>query len=355
MAKLSIAIILAAAAIAPIVAEPVQEADGLFERAESEEGASTARTSHRHRNRVTRFGPIFSSPTSPSFGHGPVVPFRGNPGLRFGHGPVVNGGYKGLRPQPVPARVGGLLRPASRGLGPREFDESEDMFEREFEDTEFDARDFEDELDGLVERAESEEGASSPRPLRMGRRIPISPMLRFGHGPVIPPTFKGIRPLHNGFTGILPPRPRIRVGGVMRRGSASRGLGPREFDESEDMFEREFEDTEFDARDFEDEFDGLVERAESEEGASSPSPLRMGRPSRSPTRLHFGHGPVMNGGYKGLHPQRPRMRVGGVNRRGSASRGLGPREFDESDDIFEREFEDTEFNARDFDDELYLD
>ena len=41
MAKLSIAIILAAAAIAPIVAEPVQEADGLFERAESEEGAST--------------------------------------------------------------------------------------------------------------------------------------------------------------------------------------------------------------------------------------------------------------------------------------------------------------------------
>ena len=64
----------------------------------------------------------------------------------------------------------------------------------------------------------------SSRPLRMGRRIPISPMLRFGHGPVIPPTFKGIRPLHNGFTGILPPRPRIRVGGVMRRGSASRGL-----------------------------------------------------------------------------------------------------------------------------------
>ena len=72
----------------------------------------------------------------------------------------------------------------------------------------------------------------------------------------------------------------------------------------------------------------------------------------------------MNGGYKGLHPQRPRIRVGGVNRRGSASRGLwvhishksiwkevsdslqcsGPREFDESEDMmFEREFEDTEF------------
>jgi len=35
---------------------------------------------------------------------------------------------------------------------------------------------------------------------------------------------------------------------------------------------------------------------------------------------------------------------------------VGPREFDDSElDLFERDFEEVEFDARDFDDDLYLD
>jgi hypothetical protein len=41
--------------------------------------------------------------------------------------------------------------------------------------------------------------------------------------------------------------------------------------------------------------------------------------------------------------------------RGPPKSGLAAREYAEFDDMFERDFEDVEFDARDFDDELYLD
>jgi len=78
-------------------------------------------------------------------------------------------------------------------------------------------------------------------------------------------------------------------------------------------------------------------------------------------RLHYGVNrlPVVDRPFNGFTPQRPRIGLASGNaiprRLGPARHGVVAREYAEFDDMFERDFEDVEFDARDFDDELYLD
>jgi len=216
--KLSIAFVLAAATIAPIVAQPIcdgrdlagnvgrsscphhphhqgvaipeqssleptsdtplpsrreyDEFEEMFERADPEVVDSTySPNSFPHFNGALRSGPgpavfrpnsgPFTSPTRlrlPFTSHGPVVhrPFNGftSPRLHYGLNriPVVDRPFNGFTPQrprfglasgnAIPRRLG----PARHGVVAREYAEFDDMFERDFEDVEFDARDFDDEL-----------------------------------------------------------------------------------------------------------------------------------------------------------------------------------------------------------------
>jgi len=113
---------------------------------------------------------------------------------------------------------------------------------------------------------------------------------------------------------------------------------------------------EIDAR----EFDDLFERQDSEgaESSANASPLpnlkRFGRrPFKGlPPRLGHGLRP-----FRGLPSRRPGSGIGpALPRHRPVRRRIGPREYAESDELFERDFEDfEEFDARDFDDELYLD
>jgi len=84
-------------------------------------------------------------------------------------------------------------------------------------------------------------------------------------------------------------------------------------------------------------------------------PFRVGHgPALLPftrPKLPFGHGPV-------VPFRRPRMQFGPgpvVLRHGPARTEVVAREYAEFDDMFERDLEDVEFDARDFDDGLYLD
>jgi len=138
------------------------------------------------------------------------------------------------------------------------------------------------------------------------------------------------------------------------------------------------------------EFDDLFERQDSEgaesSGSTSPHPLRFGpgpvrlpnggafpphrvrlghgvplvhRPFKGfpPHRLRLGHGLLGHRPFRGLSSRRPGSGIGpALLRHGPARRRVGPREYAESDELFERDFKDfEEFDARDFDDELYLD
>jgi len=188
--KLSIAFVLAASAIAPIVAQPMRVSEGhefvdnvghcrhhgshgrvvhsepeivareyaefedMFERDDSEDPPVInvpyfnhpfpfGPGSHRSHPRF-HFGPgLVNPPNRQDLGYGSRPRFR----FPFNHGPVV---FPGRRPTLNSPRFGlgvPLIshRPFRR-IGPREYAETDDMFERDFEDVEFDARDFDDEL-----------------------------------------------------------------------------------------------------------------------------------------------------------------------------------------------------------------
>jgi len=305
--KLSIAFVLAAAAIAPIAAQPVHESHefadnvdhqphhhhnhhhhqhhhqrvanpeqassertydaekvareypengSLFERADTEEGESRASTLP-HFNSPLRFGlGTVPRPNRGHFGHGPVVPrpFNGpgSHGLHFGPGPVVLRPLNRLTPQELRNDLKTVLRPARRRVTAREYPELEEMLERDFEDVEFDAREY-PEINDLFERADAEvhhfddpetiqklrDRINRPRFGRPRDTIPRPNGGQIGHGPVVhhfddPETIKKLRDIFN----------HHRFGG--RRVSA------REYPESEEMFGRDFEDAELDARDYDD-------------------------------------------------------------------------------------------------------
>jgi hypothetical protein len=148
------------------VAREYAESDDMFERAETEDVASSANTFPRLSNtfpsprlkailQANHHGPLVRRPFTshgPRIGRGHLIhrPFKGFSGLRFGHG-VPSRPFNGLQ-RPRFGQIGPSLRPkflraaSRRGIAPREYAESDDMFERDLEDFELDARDFDDEL-----------------------------------------------------------------------------------------------------------------------------------------------------------------------------------------------------------------
>jgi len=291
--KLSIALVLAAAAVAPVVAQPIHEGDEFASNVVHLPHHHHHHHGHNHHHQSAT--PVEHSSLEPTSRHDTIPPLspreyyaeefevRGlfddsepeTPGtsrasrrrLRFGTGPVGLGqGLLGHRPfpfngihhrGPVMLRHGLARHKIGHKIGPREFTESEEMLERDFDDSEPEiaTREFDD----LFERQESEGAESSPSTSRRPLRFSPGPV-RLGHGlPRVHRPFKGLPPrlglgllghriphrLHSGF-GLGPVN--------LRQGrSARRAIGPREFTESEEMLERDFEDIEdFDARELDD-------------------------------------------------------------------------------------------------------
>lgn len=263
--KLSIAFILAAATIAPIVAQPIREGHEL--------AGNVGHCPHHHHHHQGVAIPEQSSlePTSErvlaqehiALAHDKVLAQEGKV---LGHRPVVHSEPEILA---------------------REYDEFDGMFERA--DPE--------EVESMISKTLPHfNGAmrSSPGPVVFhpngGPFMPpfghgpairrpfnglTSPRLPFGHwhGPVVRRPFNGLtshRPpfdlgrspvVDRPFNGLTPPSRRLRSGfglgpAILRLGPARHGapVVAREYAEFDDMFERDFEDgVEFDARDFDDE------------------------------------------------------------------------------------------------------
>jgi len=133
-----------------------REFDDMFERdLEGESGGNGGAKRVQFRNSL----PLIRGPEIPGGSH--RFPAISNPSSfwrpGWGHGPVVHRPSIGLGgPGPVHLGLGGpgpvrlpMIRapvPATRELTTRGYDESDDLFERDFEDVEFDARDFDEEL-----------------------------------------------------------------------------------------------------------------------------------------------------------------------------------------------------------------
>jgi len=159
--KLSIAFVLAASAIAPIVAQPMRVSEGhefVDNVGHCRHHGSHGRVVHSEPEIVAReyaeFEDMFERDDSedppvinvPHFIH----PFPFGPGSHprfrypFSHGPVF---FPGRRPMINSPRFGlGVPHRPFKRIGPREYAETDDMLERDIEDVEFDARDFDDEL-----------------------------------------------------------------------------------------------------------------------------------------------------------------------------------------------------------------
>jgi len=276
-----------------------------------------------------------------------------------------------LTPQELRNDLRTALRPARRRVTAREYPELEEMFGRDFEDVEYDAREY-PEINDLFERADAEEGKSRASTLPQAR---FNSPFRFGlgtvprpnrgqNGPVVhhsddPET---IQKLHDIFN-------HHRFGG--RRVSA------REYHESEEMFGRDFEDVEFDAREYP-EINDLFERADAEGGKSRAStPFhwhsddpetfqklrdhlnrpRFGRPRDTvprPNGGQIGHGPVVHWHWHSDDPETFQKLRDHLNRPRFGRPRVSAREYPESEEMFRRDFEDVELDARDYDD-LYLD
>jgi len=283
--KLSIALVLAATAIAPVVAQPIREGDEFasnvlhlphhhhHHHGHHHHHQSATPVEHSSLESTSRHDTI--PPLSPREYYGEEFEIRGlfddsepeTPGtsrasrrrLRFGTGPVRLGhGLLGHRPFNGIPHGGPVMLShglARHKIGRREFTESEEMLDRDFDDSEPEiaTREFDD----LFERQESEGVESSPSTSRRPLRFAPGPV-RLRHGPAIHRPFKGLPPrLGQGLLGLRIPRLRTGFGlgpvNIRQGRPARHAIGPREFSESEEMLERDFEDIEdFDAREFDD-------------------------------------------------------------------------------------------------------
>jgi len=328
--KLSIALVLAAAVIAPVVAQPIREGDDFASNVVHHDLPHHHHHHHGHHHHHQSATPVEHSLLESTSRHDTIPP---------------------LSPREYYAEefeVRGLFDDSEPEIATREFD---DLFERqESEGAESSA----DTLPHSLRFGRRPNGgAFTPHRVRLGRPFRgISP--RLGHGLGGP--FNGFP--HRGF-GHGPV--------MLRHGPARRRIGPREFNESEEMFERNFDDSETEIATRE--FDDLFERQESGGAVSSPRTSR-GLSRFGPGSIPLGHGPAVHRPFKGLPPllglslHIPRLGsgsgfgLGPVNLRQGrpARRAIGPREFTESEEMLERDFEDIEdFDARELDDDLYLD
>jgi hypothetical protein len=279
--KLSIAFALAAATIAPILAQPLGEAHEIT-------GNVDHLPSHLHHERI----PVQSLLEGDNkLGHKHKTHSR--------HGKALEKHKSLLHKDHIPAKENKILGLEGKALG--QLDEAHSK-------PEIVAREY-IESDEMFERAESGNPGRGPLPSRLGFGMgPVLSRLRGLHGftstgrPRLP-FFGGHGPVVNRpFNGATKRNFRFGLATAHRRGPAMRRLTAREYADSDDMLERDFEEVEFDvAREYVDS-DDMLERDFEE--------------------VEFDVA----------------------------------REFTDSDDMVERDFEDLELDARDFDDsELYLD